>query len=444
MATPRERGARDGLRDELAALRLDRESRTPRRLSGRARAALAGGAAVLLLALAFGVYRATWGSTLEVRVDYARRSAAPLAGARGSATPSLTGSGYIVTGTDYISLGVRVPGRIVAYLVDEGDRVKQGQELVRLDERPYRAQLQRAEASLALARANVELRSKELERLRALREREVASESELDLKQNQLSVAEAEAARSRADIAQIRLDLEDTVLRSPVDAIVLEKFKEVGEIAVPGGFSGSGDLIRLANVAEMRAQLDVNESDLGKVSLGQDAEVSPDADASRRYAARVVKLAPQINRQKGTLRVEVRLLEPDDWLRPDMSARITFLEAAPAAQAQGQGQEAGDVVWVAANALRRDEAGAFVWVVREGQLRRQPVEAGARSDERVLIRSGLLGGEAVVVTDSPELRDGRNVSMERPGAQQKSGAGGGRDQQRDGDPQHVRDAGGTR
>jgi multidrug efflux pump subunit AcrA (membrane-fusion protein) len=95
-----------------------------------------------------------------------------------------------------------------------------------------------------------------------------------------------------------------------------------------------------------------------------------------------------------------------------MSARITFLEAA-APVAQTEGQPSGDVVWVAASALRRDEAGAFVWVVREGQLRRQPVEAGPRSDDRVLIRSGLLGGEAVVVTDSPELRDGRSVHVMR-------------------------------
>lgn len=407
MGSSRERGAREGLRDELAALRLDRATREPRKLSARALAGILVGAAIVLLAILLAVYRATWGRTLDVRVDYAKRSAAPVAGAPGTSMPSLTGSGYIVTGTDYLALGVRVPGRIVAYLVDEGDPVKKDQELVRLDERPYRAQLARAEAQLAVARANVDLRAKELERLRTLRQREVASESELDLKENQLRVAQAEVARSGADIAQIRLDLEDTVLRSPVDGIVLEKFKEVGEIATPGGFSGSGDLIRLANLAEMRAQLDVNESDLAKVSLGQDAEVSPDADSSRRYAARVVKLAPQINRQKGTLRVEVRLLEPDAWLRPDMSARITFLEAAPAASVAS----GADAVWVAANALRRDEGGAFVWVVREGHLRRQAVEAGARSDDRVLIRSGLLGGEAVVVTDSPDLRDGRSVDV---------------------------------
>jgi HlyD family secretion protein len=413
MGSSRERGAREELRDQLAALRLDRAARTPRKLSPRALVALCGGSALVLLAILFGVYRATWGRTLEVQVAYAKRSAAPAAGSPGTAMPSLTGSGYIVTGTDYLSLGVRVPGRIVAYLVDEGDRVKKGQELVRLDERPYRAQLARAEADLAVARANTELRRKELERLRALHEREVASQSELDLKENQLSVAEAETARSSAAIAQIRLDLEDTVLRSPVDGIVLEKFKEVGEIAVPGGFSGSGDLIRLANLAEMRAQLDVNESDLAKVSLGQDAQVAPDADASRNYAARVVKLAPQINRQKGTLRVEVRILEPDAWLRPDMSARITFLQAAPPSAST---QSSGEVVWVAANALRRDDAGSFVWVVREGRLHRQAVDAGARADDRVLIRSGLLGGEAVVVTESPDLRDGRNVRSTESGA----------------------------
>ena len=144
------------------------------------------------------------------------------------------------------------------------------------------------------------------------------------MKQNQLRVAQAEIERLVARIAQLEIDLEDTVLRAPANGVVLEKFKEVGEIAVPGGFAGSGELIRLANMDELRAEIDVNESDLSKIEIGQPAEVVPDAYIDRRYRASVVKLYPQINRQKGTLKVEVKILEPDEKLRPDMSVRITF------------------------------------------------------------------------------------------------------------------------
>src|SRR6185503_4909376 len=99
--------------------------------------------------------------------------------------------------------------------------------------------------------------------------------------------------------------------------------KEVGEIAVPGGFEGSGELIRLANLTDLRAEIDVNEADLRRVHLGQPAEITPDAYSDARYAAEVVKMYPQVDRQKGTLKVEVHVVQPDARLLPDMSVRIT-------------------------------------------------------------------------------------------------------------------------
>jgi HlyD family secretion protein len=255
----------------------------------------------------------------------------------------------------------------------------------------------------------VELRRKELARLEELRRRDVASEADLDVKVNQLRVSEAEVERLAARVAQLELDLEDTVLRAPSDGVVLEKLKEVSEIAVPGGFAGSGELIRMANLAELRAELDVNESDLSKVRLGQAAQVVPDAWPDRRYAASVVKLAPQIDRQKGTLEVEVRILEPDAALRPDMSVRVTFFEEAPA--------DAGEARRVLAprEAIRSDASGEYAWVVREERLRRVAVRsAGDAGEGRVIVASGLAGGEALVVGDAEGLREDLAVRVAAP------------------------------
>ncbi|HET6304231.1 MAG TPA: efflux RND transporter periplasmic adaptor subunit [Myxococcota bacterium] len=382
------------LRDDLSALRIDRSA------PAKPRPRWLGWAWLAMLVLGFVAastvtWRLTLGRTREVSVAYASLSAPGAA-----AGTVLTGSGYVVTGERYIALGVRVPGRIEAYLVEEGDEVKAGEPLVQLDARPYEASLREARAGLREAGANMELRRKELARLEELRRRDVASEADLDVKVNQLRVAEAEAERRAARVAQLELDLEDTVLRAPSDGVVLEKLKEVSEIAVPGGFAGSGDLIRLANLSELRAELDVNESDLSKVRLGQPAQVVPDAYPDRRYAASVVKLAPQINRQKGTLEVEVRILEPDAWLRPDMSVRVTFFEkAAP---------DAGEAKRVLAprEAIRSDAQGEYAWVVREERLRRLAVRsAGDAGDGRVIVASGLSGGEALVVGDAEGLRE---------------------------------------
>jgi RND family efflux transporter MFP subunit len=347
-------------------------------------------------------YRLTIGKTPVVRVAYAKKTG-PGTTTRGTV---LNGSGYVVTRGRYISLGVRVPGRIDSYLVDEGDTVKRGDPLVRLDARQYEAALREAEAGLNVARANVELRRKELVRMQELRRREFSSEAELDVKTNELRVGEAEIERLSAEVARLKLDLQDTVLVAPTNGIILEKFKEVGEIATPGGFAGSGDLIRMANLDELRAEVDVNEADIAKVRLGQPAEVLPDAYPERRYAATVVKLDPQINRQKGTLGVEVRILEPDAWLRPDMSVRIGFLEEA---QAEGDG---APVVLAPRDALRTDALGPFVWVVSQERVRRQAIQtAGDAPGNRAVVTAGLLGGEALVVGEAPDLESGRAVQI---------------------------------
>jgi len=396
-------GERGGsVRDQLAALRIDRSSRGAAPRPPWLRPVVMGAIALVFLLGSFLAWRMTLGRTPQVKLAYATRST-PGASQSGAV---LTGSGYVVTGDRYISLGVRIPGRIEEYLVDEGEAVVAGQALVRLDDRNYAAALREARASLHLARANLDLRRKELVRSEELRSRNVASEADLDVKQNQLSVAQAEVERLIARIASLELDLEDTVLRAPSNGVVLEKFKEVGEIAVPGGFAGSGELIRLANMDELRAEVDINESDLSKIEIGQAAEVVPDAYTDRKYRASVVKLYPQINRQKGTLKVEAKILEPDAILRPDMSVRITFLREA-------QTTPGGEGVVLASREAVRSEAGAsFVWIVTQGRLRRQAVETGGDAGSgQLIITKGLAGGEALVVSDAADLEEGRKVEV---------------------------------
>jgi RND family efflux transporter MFP subunit len=400
---------RRAAREDLSALRIDRDA-VALRDGPRWRSWLLLAALALVFAIgSIAVYRMTLGRTAAVRVAIAERSAA---GAPAPVATVLTGSGYVVTGERYISLGVRVPSRIERYLVEEGQKVVAGQALVQLDERQYRAALDQARANLTRARANIDLERKELVRAQQLFQRNVLSRAELDVRENRLRVAEAEVAQLQAAVTRAEVDLEDTVIRAPTAGVILEKFKEVGEIAVPGGFEGSGELIRMANLEDLRAELDVNEADLSRVALGQPAEVKPDAYPDKTYAARVVKLYPQINRQKGTLKVEVGIIDADEWLRPDMSVRITFLAEAQPAPAEG---EAPTTVLVPRAAIRSDANGAYAWVVTAGKLRRQAVETSGERGEQAVVARGLAGGEALVVeSDVEELREGQSVQVSEP------------------------------
>lgn len=390
------------LRADLASLRIEREPRAKPAASGRRQRSpwrnRAIVAALVLVALIVA-WRLVRGNAVEVSVAYATAIDA----GKVEPAPLLSGSGYIVTGDRYVSIGVRVPGRIERYFIEEGESVKKGDPLVQLDDRDYRAALDRAQASLELARANAELADAELRRGRELRKNGVISEQEFDILENKADVARASIAQLEAEVEAARVNLEYTTLRAPTDGVVLAKLKEVGEIAVPGGFAGSGDLVRIANLTDIRAEVDVNEADLDRVKMGGLARVTPDAYPNRNYAARVVKLYPQVDRQKGTLKIEVKLENPDDKLLPDMSVRVTFLADPPA-----PGEETGKTVLVPAGALQRDNDGTYVWVVRDGRVARVDVVTAGDVGDRVRIASGLAGGEAVVVGDVA-LKEGQRV-----------------------------------
>lgn len=387
------------LRSELQSLRIEPGDRTRKKKSNTRRLwALA----TIVMAVASGAF--AWRAVNQaesVEVGYATVAqpgdAGPVAG--------LSGSGYVVTGDRYVSVGVRVPGRIETYFIEEGQSVSEGDALVQLDDRDYRAELKSAEASLAVARANLALAEAELRRGEALRTDKVLSSQEFDVLQNKAAVARATLAQLEAQVEQAQVNLEYTTLRAPTDGVVLAKLKEVGEIAVPGGFAGSGDLVRLANLNDMRAEVDVNEADLNRVQLGGRAIVAPDAYPDAKYDATVVKLYPQVNRQKGTLKVEVQINQPDEKLLPDMSARVTFLSQEP----DLGDADATPTVWIPSSAVRTENGDTFVWRVESGVARRVPIEVGGRAEGRTRVKSGLSGGEELV-TSPTELGDGQAIT----------------------------------
>ncbi|MFN8543723.1 MAG: efflux RND transporter periplasmic adaptor subunit [Candidatus Binatia bacterium] len=385
-------------RPELAALRLERRDLAPARRRRRGTWIAAGAALVLVAAFAWRQTAASRAVAVEVVQPTVVSSATP---GQAAAVPVLSGAGYVVSADRYIAIGVTVPGRIERYLVEEGDHVKAGDSLVQLDARQYEAAVRRTEAALASARAAAELRRAQLTRAEQLHAQGVVGREELDVRRAEARAADAAVGQTEAELAKARVDLEYTTLRAPRGGVILSKVKEVGEIAVPGGFSGSGDLIRMANLEDLRGQVDVTESELAKVAMGQRAEVIPDAYPDRRYGAHVVKIYPQIDRQKGTLRVEVQIEKPDEYLWPDMSARVTFMKEIEAT--------VRGALLVPRGAVREDAGTSLVWVIDGDVVRRTPVTLGGTYGDRVQVTAGLTGTERLVANDAAGLRDGQLV-----------------------------------
>jgi HlyD family secretion protein len=134
-------------------------------------------------------------------------------------------------------------------------------------------------------------------------------------------------AQASLELAQTYLDW--TVIRSPLDAVVLEKLADTSELVVPQSFGGgrgpSTALIALANPKDLQVEIELNEADLAKVFLNQKCRVSPEAYSEKVYDAYVAEIAPEANRQKGTLQIKVQIREPDNFLTPELNAKVDFL-----------------------------------------------------------------------------------------------------------------------
>jgi len=141
------------------------------------------------------------------------------------------------------------------------------------------------------------------------------------------AAAELRVAKSQVELAQTYLDW--CVIRAPIDGTILEKLVEPDELVVPLSFGGargpSTALVSLADLHDLQVEIDVNEADLSKLHLKQRCRVSPEAYADKKYTGFVVEIAPEANRSKGTLQVKVQIENPNEFLTPELTARVEFL-----------------------------------------------------------------------------------------------------------------------
>ena len=241
----------------------------------------------------------------------------------------LTVSGYIIN-RERIELSPRVMNEVKWIGVKKGDHVKKGEVVVRLDDAEQQARVAELEGQLAVARVAIErakLNFNRVKRLRATQNETAEHEDEA-----RLAVASAEAQLQHLEgtraMAQVWLDW--TVIKSPIDGVVLEKLTHPSELVTPQSFGGtrgpSTGLVALADPNDLQVEIDISESDLPKVSPDQRCRVSPEAYPDKIFAGRVAEMAPEANRQKGTLQIKVQIEKPDRFLTPELSAKVEFLK----------------------------------------------------------------------------------------------------------------------
>jgi HlyD family secretion protein len=215
--------------------------------------------------------------------------------------------------------------------VKKGDSVTNGQTVVLLDDAENRARLAEVDGQLAVANVAVEKARLDLRRSEEL----VASKVEMAkvLDDARLAVASTEAQRKQLQGSRQLIEtwLDWCVIKSPVNGVVLEKLAEANELVTPQNFGGSRgpstSLVAVADLNDLQVEIDVSESDLAKIRLGQKCRVSPEAYRDKGYDGVVAEIAPEATRAKGTLQIKVQIRNPDRFLTPELSAKVDFLPA---------------------------------------------------------------------------------------------------------------------
>jgi RND family efflux transporter MFP subunit len=334
-----------------------------------------------------------------------------LAQATGGGTASSQGisaNGYVVARTK-ASVAAKIPGRLDYLGVTEGSKVRKGEIIARIESGEYEAQVAAQKAAIAQAEAQLEQARRDLERARALRDGAVNSQVEVDNAITQVKVTEAQLAGARAQLRLAEANLENTRVRAPFDGTVLRKDAEVGEIVVPS--SAGGGLTRtaiatLADLGTLEVEVDVNEAYIAQIGGSQASAITLDAYPDTSFRGKVRQVVPTADRQKATVLVKVSILDRDPRILPEMGAKVVFLREENAAAAGESGRRR---VTVPAAAVVNGAVGASVWVVKDGAVSRVKVDLGPQNGDRVEVRSGLAGGENVVVQPPAGLKDGDRV-----------------------------------
>jgi RND family efflux transporter MFP subunit len=375
-----------------------------------------------LLVLALCAAAAWW--ALGARPVTVQTATAVATGGGGAGGAVLQATGYI-TARRQATVSTQITGTLTQVLIEEGDHVKSGQVIARLEDSGLRASLGVAQANVMAAQAQVTQAQAQLVQSQAdSRRQEMLAASGMIAPQAaeqgrtavatsaaQLDARRREADSARAQLAQARVNFDYAVVRAPFAGVVTVKDAQVGEIVSPlsagGGFTRTG-VGTIVDMDSLEVDVDVNEANIGQVKPEMPAEAVLDAYPDWKVPAHVIAIVPAADRGKATVKVRIGLEQKDARFVPDMGVRVSFLaeRVAPAA-APPKG------VLVPAQALAQRDGRIVVFVVVDGKARERAVTPAPQDVGTMkLLLMGVQSGEHVILSPPSSLHDGASVETE--------------------------------
>ncbi|MGZ8427817.1 MAG: efflux RND transporter periplasmic adaptor subunit [Candidatus Binatia bacterium] len=389
---------------DLSSLRIDRSSpgpQTPRK--SRSFGKLIVWLLALAAVVAAGLFlKDIFNPGIEVQLATASMTSPSQASA------VLTASGYVVARRK-AAVASKGTGTLVYLGVDEGDKVKKGQVIARLEDSDVAAARDRARENLHVAQADLNDAKQNLERMAILLKRELVAQAEYDIADARYKrvVATIDAAKFGLKEAEVAVD--NTRIVAPFDGTVLKKNADVGEIVAPlaGAASSRAAVVTIADMSSLEVDADVSEANITRVSAEQPCEITLDAYPQQRYPGYVTKIVPTADRAKATVLVKIKFRQYDQKVLPEMSAKIAFLPAGTGSSAA----ETKALLTVPAAAVATRNGRSVVYQIRDEHAVEVPVTVGQKLAGLVEVQSGLKDGDKVIGKVDDQLKDGAKVTQ---------------------------------
>jgi len=302
----------------------------------------------------------------------------------------------IVRPIDRIEIKSKASGEIVEMAVEEGDVVKKGDLIARLDQKDERAALAQAEADRDIARAELTQAERTFERREKLYESQLISEEERDQIGLALATAKGKVIQTTTTLERARERFAEAIVRAPIDGVILQKYVEKGQIIASGvsNVSGGTPIVDIADMSSVHIEAGVDEIDIGRVSVGQEVTVVADAFPNGSFEGKIVRIAPEakIEQNVTLFDVVVAVKNRDRRLNSGMNTGIEIvidkqdgvllIPVTALQQAEG-GPEGGDGKPERPTAVLVKEGDSFI---------RREIEVGPSNYSHVIVNSGLEEG----------------------------------------------------
>jgi RND family efflux transporter MFP subunit len=319
-----------------------------------------------------------------------------------------------VTGTtlpiEEARVGAKVEGTITEIFVDEGDTVKKGQVLVRLDPKDFlldidrtTAALRTSQAELETAKHDLEQKSKDWKRISALYERRVIAKHRYDSMMASYSIAQSKVREYEAMVKQRQAELglaekkyKDSEVRAPLSGVVTKKFLHEGEVSSLWAYNW--ETLELMDISKIKVECDVSEKWKNRLKKGLEAEVLADAYPEEKFKGKITTINPMVDPIKRTFKIKIVIPNPEKQLTAGMFARIKIVL-----------ESKGQALLIPTKDILERTDGNFIFVVEDGIAHQRKISLGIKEEFWVEVTQGLKEGEFVVIEGSHRLQDGYQI-----------------------------------